>query len=186
MKRRHFDHKTVLYSVALFITFTSSSVSSQFEDEYDYYDGDGSNSSSTIGDDYSSSELSPSTSECSSITSTLRAVHLENRHLPLRKQVPHLNDTMKVIDYLSNLTNALIAVELNAEEISYIFELFYSANVSNQCFLSLAQVGKGILEHQIWALKCKHSQNTSNLVQNIKFNLFCSYRCYWKNSYWHC
>lgn len=173
MKRRHLDPKAVLYSVALFITLTCSSLSSQLEDEYDYYDGVvGSNSSSNMTDDvfdYSSSDLSSTSTSCSSITSTLRAVHLENRHLPLRKQVPHLNDTMKVIDYLSNLTTSLIAVEFDTEQISYLFELFYSANVSNQCFLSLAQVGKGILDHQVWALKCKHSRHCRYSVHQTQF-----------------
>lgn len=158
MKKRHFDFQTVFYFVALFtsFTFSSSSASSHLEDEYDYYDDDAlrnSSSLSNITEEYSSS-LSTSSFECSSISSTLREVHQQNRHLPLRKHVSHLNDTMQVVDHLSDLANSLIALEFDAEQVAYIFELFYSANVSNQCFLSLAQVGKGILERRIWALKC--------------------------------
>jgi len=123
--------------------------------DYEYYEASDDLVNASYVTDINYLVAEPSDCAGHSLLGKLSSIHAENQHLPLHKHVPHLNHTMRVIDHLVNLTSTLISVEFTQQQIGAIMEFFYTANVSDRCFLALVQVAKGIFEQRIWALKCE-------------------------------
>src|SRR5690625_2547816 len=90
-----------------------------------------------------------------SMFSQLASWHRQNRGRPVVKQVSHLNETMQVLEHLANLTQSLVRMQIDRRQVSSLLELFYEANVSDQCLIGLALLLRALVDKQLWALKCK-------------------------------
>lgn len=173
MVSKHFSKLLSVYLISILLFSVLIVRSSESADDYETSDESDSkvsnlSSKSNSSDDY---DYSDREDDCPKETFLDRArrLHEEGRHLPLTKNVRHINDTFALLENVKNVFKTLFGISAHEKHkiIEFLSEIDF--RVSPECMSSMVTVFQAIQNAELWALKSEYFcalLSVSNLCLN--------------------